>query len=87
MVAARFTTAGGQRIEGWVMEPYAFGLFASGEEFAFNRTLPRGADARTGALARALGADPKRVFPLRFETDLLRFDGSRLEGTLEALAS
>ncbi len=86
MVAARFTTAAGADLHGWVMEPHAFGLYAADRELAFNRTLVRGAAEKLEELSRLLAIEAAQVFPLRFETDLRRVDGSALCGTIEDVA-
>lgn len=69
-IAARFETADGARLSGYVLEPHAFGIFHRGEEYSFNRSLPAYARRESERLADALGASPDTLFPLFFRLDV-----------------
>ena len=87
-VAARFTTAGGACMEGWVMNDgrMVVSLFAGGEEVEFSRH-PLLRDLTGESLRRlqevaGLGHDP--VFPLSYWTDFFDADGKRVEGVFDS---
>ncbi len=82
VVSARFETAGGQSVPGYVLEPHAFALFVGEREIAFNRTLVRQAARSATSLCEALGEAESALFPLRFETGRERADGSLLGGEI-----
>lgn len=74
-IKARFVTAGGSRLDGYVMNDDAFvvTLFAGGGEHTFSRHPALG-DLNGRSLHRlkqAIGCADDPVFPLRYETDFL----------------
>jgi hypothetical protein len=83
LVAARFRTAGGSELEGWVLAPEAFGVFVGEREFPFNRGLAGPAGRTAERLARALSAPVAGVFPLDYTTGLHRAGGEALAGRIE----
>jgi len=84
IVAARFTDARGETLQGYLLEPHSFGVFADGRDFCFNRTLPGLAARVARSLADALGSEPEAVFPLEFRSGLRREDGSQIAGRIAA---
>lgn len=69
VVAARFRTASGRSLRGYLHRPHAFGLFAGDREFCFNVHL-QGASRRAGErLAAAIGERPEDLFPLRYHCE------------------
>jgi hypothetical protein len=83
LVAARFRCADGRELEGFLLEPHAFGVFVGEREFPFNRGLAGPASRTAAALARALSAPLARVFPLAYTTGLRRAGGETLSGRIE----
>jgi len=87
-VKARFVTAGGTRLEGYVMNDDAFvvTLFAGDGEYTFSRhTALSDLNAQSlRALKCAIGRDDDPVFPLRYETDFLGSRDALITGTFTA---
>ena len=84
IVAARFDTAVGRTLPGYLLEPHSFGVFVDRHDFCFNRTLPSLAARAAKSLARALGCAPDQVFPMEFRSGLRREDGSEIAGRVAA---
>jgi hypothetical protein len=87
-VKARFETAGGTRLDGYVMNDDAFvvTLFAGDGEYTFSRHSALG-DLNGQSLRElraAIGRADDRVFPLRYETDFLGPDDTPIAGTFTA---
>ncbi len=69
VVAASFELAGGTRLDGYLLEPHAFGIFHDGEEYSFNRNLPAFSEREAMRLAAALGEGADSIFPLGYRID------------------
>lgn len=82
IVAARFVGADGRSLEGWVMPPHAFGLFADGHDISFNRTLPGMAAAQLRRLGDLLGSTAEPLFPIRYESGLEQVDAGAIRGEI-----
>src|SRR5690606_32813807 len=86
---ARFVTAGGTKLDGWVMNENAFvvTLFTDDGEYGFSRHSAlgdlNGQDLRR--LQAAIGRSDDPVCPLRYETDFLGPDNMLLAGTFTAV--
>jgi len=83
-IKARFRAGDGSEFAGYLIGGstfYAFGLFAGGGEFVFNRNLPDLADGIDKLLADAVG---RRVdlFPLTYESDVKLRGGRSISGTI-----
>lgn len=87
-IRARFVTAGGARLDGYVMNDDAFvaTLFASDSEYAFSRHSALGDlnDRSLRALKAAIGRDDDPIFPLQYETDFLGLEDAPIAGTFTA---
>ena len=88
-VRARFVTAGGTRLDGYVMNEDAFvvTLFGGGGEYTFSsHSALGGLNGRSlRGLQAALGRTDDPVFPLRYETDFLGSDDALIAGTFTAV--
>jgi hypothetical protein len=83
---ARITTAGGARLDGYIMNEDAFvvTLFAGENEFSFSRHSGLNAQPIEG-LRHALAAPGDPVLPLRYETDFLGQDDRLIQGEFSAV--
>jgi hypothetical protein len=82
-IRAQFVGSNDCRLDGYLIDPHAFGVFVSDQEFCFNRNLPSAARRQVMQLAAALGVTGEELFPLSYSADLVRADGSRVEGKIE----
>ena len=83
-IGARFVTAGGAELDGWVMNENAFvvTLNVNEHEFTFSAHLDL-ADLNRPELQRlkqAMGAPEDPVFPLHYETEFLGHDDELIAG-------
>ena len=84
-IKARFTTAGGERFEGYLIgsiQFYACGLFIDGVEHVVNLRLSETIAIAEAAMQRKFGKQ-MRLLPLRYESSLRFFDKQPIEGVLE----
>lgn len=85
-IRARFRTAGGQSLSGWIVNEDAspsVWIVQDGKEFGFNRNLPDWADDDARALRRSLPDPTDPVFPLAFEADFTDATGEMIRGTFD----
>jgi hypothetical protein len=84
---ARFVTAHGAKLDGYVMNEDAFvaTLFAGEEKFTFSRHpgLKRLNGKKLQALQRAIGRNDDPIFPLLYETDFLGRNDVPIAGTFD----
>ena len=82
-IRATITTVAGRKLKGYIMNENAFcmGIFLNGDEFVFSShpMLASENAEREQLLRRALGVD-ELIFPLNYETDFERRDGTRIAG-------
>jgi len=69
MIAARFTPSGGPPLDGYLLEPHAFGVFHGGHEYSFNRNLPGFSGREAVRLARVLDLRADELFPMTWALD------------------
>ncbi len=69
VMAAHFDTASGLTLQGYLIEPLAFGIFHEGKEYSFNRSLMDFSAREAQRLAEALGSEVGDLFPLRAQVD------------------
>jgi hypothetical protein len=81
-IRVQLVTSNDCRLDGYVIDPHAVGVFAADREFCFNRNLPGAAGRQAAKLAAALGATVEELFPLSYRADFVRADGSAIEGKL-----
>jgi len=82
VVGVTFESDLGIRLPGYLLEPYAFGIFVADTEFCLNRSLVQLSARAAGRLASALDTDAERLFPLRYACELRNHQGAAIEGTL-----
>ncbi len=82
--AATVRLACGRELPGYQMPPLAFGVFAEGQDWSFNRSLPSFARRVAEKLAAALGIQVEGIFPMRWEAPVKGPDGERLSGEIVA---
>jgi hypothetical protein len=83
IVSVRFSAPCGIELEGYLLDPHAFGVFAGEREHSFNRSLPRFAERGARQLAQELGRELEELFPLEYATELRSRDGSPIRGRIE----
>ena len=84
LVASQFVSASGQTLQGYLLDPLAFGVFHEDKEFSFNRSLPDFSAREAGRLAESLGITTDTLFPLQARVDP-RIKSSKLDGPREIL--
>lgn len=87
-VKARFVTAGGTKLDGFVMNNNAFvvKLFAGAGQYWFSRNtdLSDFNDQSLRELKETIAQPDDPIFPLRYETDFLGHDGALIAGSYSA---
>jgi hypothetical protein len=90
-VKARFVTAGGIRLAGYVMNDDAFvvTLFTGDDRHEFSRhSLLGDLNAMSlRALQKAIGRGDDAIFPLHYETDILDSNGTLIAGVFSAVTN
>jgi len=83
-IRAAIRCADNRTLDGYIVNPdaYAFGVFVSDTEFAFNTNLASDCREELDRLADALDASPNTVKPLSFSTDFHDAIGSVIAGEL-----
>lgn len=82
-IAVVLETAGGARLEGYLVEPHAFGVYVGDLEIVFNQQLPARGGRQAQTVADAMGIDVRRLFPLRYRAPgVRRLDGRPVEGEI-----
>ena len=81
-IGAKFTTAAGQQIDGYIVNPDAVAvcLFLNGEEFVFSRSSNSRELSAVERIRGLLSGRDDPVFPLSYLSDVQREDGSRFQG-------
>jgi hypothetical protein len=74
---------GERRLDGYLIDPHVFGILVDERQYIINENLPDAAARQAAALADAVGTDAGALFPLRYESEWVRADGSRVEGQIE----
>jgi hypothetical protein len=81
-IRVSYETRGGAALQGYVIEPHAFGLYSGDRELCLNRNLPAAARRCSEQLVQALGAPLSEIFPITYSSDFKRADGTRVQGEL-----
>jgi hypothetical protein len=82
IVQMTFLAASGGSLQGYLLAPHAFGIFANGREFCFNRNLPTLAARIAAELEKALATVSPPIFPLRYTSDLRNDAGDPIAGEI-----
>lgn len=86
-VRARFRTAAGQNLRGYVVlkmdaDPIV-SVVHEGQEFGFSRVFPEWATEDRQLLQRLLPDPTDPILPLAYETDFTDEEGNRIQGTFD----
>jgi hypothetical protein len=82
-IRVAYVLSSGKQLDGYAIDPSVYGVFEGDRQFIFNRNLASAAARQADGLAAALGTDTKALFPLHYESEWVRADGSRVEGAVE----
>lgn len=82
IVQMTFETASGRSLQGYLLAPYAFGIFVNGREFCFNRNLSTLSGRVATELERALGTAQQPIFPLQYASELRTDAGDPISGEI-----
>ena len=74
------TSDGVERLDGYVIDPSAYGIYLGERQFILNENLPDAAGRQASALAAALATDLEALFPLPYESPWTLANARRVEG-------